>query len=73
MVTDYLDGTLPDPAAKRFEEHIAGCLGCQTYLNQIRRTIGVLSRLPRDGLGDEGRETLLAALRSRANTGSAHG
>ena len=67
MVTSYLDGALSPSAARRFEEHLAGCLGCQTYVDQMRRTIGDLARLPAGTLPDAARETLLAALRARSD------
>jgi anti-sigma factor RsiW len=69
MVTAYLDGALSPSAARRVEEHLAGCIGCQTYLDQMRRTIGDLSRLPGGRLPDAARESLLAALRARSGHG----
>lgn len=66
MVTAYLDGALSPSQARRFEEHLAGCAGCDTYLDQIRRTIGGLSRLPHGKLPNTARATLLAALRARS-------
>ena len=36
LVTDYLEGALPEELHTRFEEHIAGCDGCRAYLAQMR-------------------------------------
>ena len=41
LVTDYLDGALSPEDAARFEEHLAACPGCATYLEQVRTTIAV--------------------------------
>ena len=42
LVTDYLDGTLPDTERVRFEAHLAECDGCAGYLEDTRRLIGSL-------------------------------
>ena len=41
LVTDYLEGALAREDAARFEEHVASCPGCETYLEQVRTTIAV--------------------------------
>jgi anti-sigma factor RsiW len=44
LVTDYLEGAMSAADRARFEEHLAICPGCQTYLEQMRQTM----RLVRD-------------------------
>jgi anti-sigma factor RsiW len=39
LVTAYLDDALGADDRERFEEHLAFCDGCATYLDQIRTTI----------------------------------
>ena len=63
LVTDYLEGALPAGEQARFEEHIARCSGCKTYLEQIRQTMETLGRLPEDGLTPEAERALLEAFR----------
>ena len=46
LVTDYLDGGLPDAEHLRFEAHMAACEGCDRYVEQMRTTIA----LTRDAL-----------------------
>ena len=46
LVTDYLDGALPDAERIRFEAHLAECDGCAGYLEDTRRLIGSLQRPP---------------------------
>jgi anti-sigma factor RsiW len=65
LVTDYLEGTLDEETENRVADHLAGCDGCTTYVQQIRRTITTLgsSRPPDAELSDEARDALLAAFR----------
>ena len=45
LVADYLDDTLSPDMKARFEEHLAGCDGCSTYLQQTQQVIAELRRL----------------------------
>jgi anti-sigma factor (TIGR02949 family) len=45
LMTDYLDGALSASDRARFEEHIAGCDGCRSYLAQLATTRRVLRKL----------------------------
>jgi len=45
LMTDYLEEALSPIDRARFEEHIATCDGCHTYLAQLRRTRAILGRL----------------------------
>ena len=65
LVTAYLDGVLDDPTRQWFDEHLAGCAGCQAYLDQIERTITGLAHLPGATLPQHLRSALLAAMRTR--------
>jgi anti-sigma factor RsiW len=61
VITEYLEGTLPAEDRARFGRHLAGCDGCQAYLDQMRQTIGALGRLPPESLSPEAERKLLAA------------
>jgi anti-sigma factor RsiW len=63
LVTDYLEGALPDELHQRFEAHIAHCSGCQTYLEQMRATILATGTLAPDSLSPEAESALLDAFR----------
>lgn len=63
LVTEYLEGRLPARERARFEAHISDCEYCATYLEQMRRTIRVLGRLPEESLSGEARQALLDAFR----------
>src|SRR5215216_2868148 len=42
LVADYLDDALSPEMRARFEEHLAGCDGCNAYLSQTQRIIAGL-------------------------------
>jgi MFS family permease len=45
LVADYLDDVLSPELKARFEEHLAGCDGCTTYLSQTQQIIAELREL----------------------------
>ncbi len=45
LVADYLDDALSPELKARFEEHLAGCDGCTTYLSQTQQIIAELRGL----------------------------
>ena len=64
LVTAYLDGALDDETERRVADHLAGCDGCTTYVDQVRQTIATLGSSAADvELTDEARNALLAAFR----------
>ena len=63
VITDYLEGTLFGEDRGRFERHLAGCDGCQAYLDQMRQTIRALGHLPPELLSGEAERALLEAFR----------
>jgi anti-sigma factor RsiW len=64
LVTDYLDGALPPRELARFEEHIVSCPPCHAHLDQMRRTIEVVGRIPGDALSADAEQDLLEAFRN---------
>ena len=63
LVTDYLEGALDEDTARRFEEHLALCPGCETYLSQMKETASRLGEIPVETLSAETQATLLSAFR----------
>ena len=59
LVTAYLEGALSPADRARFEEHIAGCEGCEAYVGQIRATVRLSSRTVQDALEPRMRDELL--------------
>jgi anti-sigma factor RsiW len=63
LVTDYLEGALPEANRARFEEHLAICEPCVAYVEQIRLTIAASGAISDEQLDPNAREELLAAFR----------
>jgi anti-sigma factor (TIGR02949 family) len=63
LVTAYLDRRLTADDAERFEEHLAFCDGCSTYLDQMRATIAATGSVRDDDVPAELRDGLLATFR----------
>jgi anti-sigma factor RsiW len=63
LVTDYLEGRLPNAERARFETHLAECDGCAGYLEDTRRMIATLGAMPAPEPDAPTREALLRAFR----------
>ena len=63
LVTEYLEGTLPDDVRIRMENHLLGCDGCTNYLDQMRQTIRLTGRLREENLTPQQRDDLLKLFR----------
>ena len=68
LVTDYFEGALSPAARARFETHLGGCRGCNTYLEQMRQTIRAIGRLRADQIAPAARQRLLAEFRDWKRT-----
>jgi len=68
LVTDYLEGALPDADRRRLEVHIAGCDGCRQYVEQIRTTIALTGEAQPVSLTPEAERALLATFRDWTTT-----
>jgi len=64
LVTEYLENTLPPGERMRFEDHLKGCSGCRTYLEQMRQTIQVVGYLSEDSIAPETQNQLLSVFRN---------
>ncbi len=69
LVTDYLEGALPDAERARLEAHLAECDGCAGYLEDMRRLVGSLHVTPEPTPDAETRDALLRAFRDLRGTG----
>ena len=63
LITDYFERTLTPADNARFEDHIEGCEGCRTYLDQMRLTIRAMGRLSEESIDPSARDALLLAFR----------
>ncbi|GAB4428716.1 MAG: hypothetical protein Fur0044_26520 [Anaerolineae bacterium] len=67
LVTEYLEGTLPEPERARFEAHLGTCSGCRNYLNQMEQTIRTLGKLTEESLAPQTRDELLQVFKNWKN------
>ena len=66
LVTDYVEGVLSEDDRLRVEQHLAGCDGCEEYMEQFLTTITLTGRLTVtdvETVRPEVRESLMAAFR----------
>ena len=64
LVTDYLEEALPASERVRFEAHIVDCPYCDAYLDQMRRTILVVSTQREGPVTPEAEAELLRRFRA---------
>ena len=63
LVTDYLEGRLPDATCQELEEHLKLCDGCTVYIEQMRVTLRALGTIPEETIPVQARQELIAAFR----------
>jgi anti-sigma factor RsiW len=63
LVTDYLEGRLPDTTRQELEEHLSACENCTAYIAQMRITLRALGSIPEETVTPAAREELIAAFR----------
>ncbi len=68
VITDYLEGTLPERDRRLFERHLGECPYCANYLEQMRATVATLGELNEESLSPATRSELLAAFQDWKRT-----
>jgi len=66
LVTEYLDGALPDTERLRFQHHVDACPGCAEILEHFRAVIRATGALRPDdaaGLPSDARARMLTVFR----------
>lgn len=64
LVTEYLEGALPEDAHREVTEHLSGCSDCLRYLVQIQLTVRLLGQLEVPPLSERAVAELAAAFRA---------
>jgi predicted anti-sigma-YlaC factor YlaD len=66
LVTDYLEGALPEERTDLIEEHLVLCGSCKTYLDQIEATVHAIpGAFAEEPAPADARAELLAMFRER--------
>ena len=63
VITEYVEGSLPELDRARFEAHLASCASCQEYLEQMRAVIRLTGKLTTRSLEPETVDSLLSSFR----------
>ena len=63
IITDYLEGTLPERDRARFDAHILTCPPCREYVAEMHATLRLTGRLTVESLSPGARDDLLRAFR----------
>jgi anti-sigma factor RsiW len=69
LITDYLEGAMPQRERDRVDEHLATCDGCTTYLEQFRTTIMLTGLLREEHVPAAAREALIGVFRAWRSAG----
>ena len=64
LITDYLEGALPDAERRRLEAHLESCVGCTEYVAQMSTVAGSLGGLREDAIPHQPRSSLIASFRA---------
>ena len=68
VITDYLEGALPERDRIRFEEHLDACDACREYVAQFQRTIEAVGVVREQDLDPDVRAGLMEAFRGWAGS-----
>jgi anti-sigma factor RsiW len=68
LLSDYIDGRLPDDVRRDLEQHLSGCSDCTTFVGTFRSTVTLLQSLNEDDLPKELRVRLKAFLDERSTS-----
>lgn len=64
LVTDYLEGAMPQSDRDRLEAHLSGCVHCLRYLDQMKHTIRTVGNLREEAISPNVQKELLRAFRA---------
>ena len=68
LLSDYIEGRLPDDVRRDLEQHLSGCSDCTTFVGTFRSTVTLLQSLNEDDLPEELRLRLKAFLDERSTS-----
>ena len=61
-LSEYLDGELDEALCSEAETHLEDCPPCRDFLESLRRTVGLLDRLPAERVPEEIRREVRESL-----------
>jgi anti-sigma factor RsiW len=67
LLSDYLDGRLPEAVRAELDQHLSGCSECTAFVGTFRTTVSLLHSLEESDLPEELRLRLRAFLDDHSN------
>src|SRR5271155_5273242 len=64
LVPEHFEGALDRGDRRRFEKHIASCVNCAAYVDQMRQTVTAVGHLDEQSLDPAARDELMGAFRN---------
>ncbi len=52
LVTEYLEGTLPEDQRRRLAAHLSACEACTMYIEQMRDTLRIMGAIEPEQVSD---------------------
>ena len=68
LLSEYLEGHLPDHLRRDLEAHLSGCKECSAFVGTYQSTVSLLRTLKEEDLPEELRVRLRAFLDHRCNS-----
>lgn len=68
LLSDYIEGRLPDNVRTELERHLEGCTECTAFVGTFKSTVSLLQSLNEDDLPEELRLRLKAFLDDRCKS-----
>jgi anti-sigma factor (TIGR02949 family) len=68
LLSDYIDGRLPEDVRRDLEQHLSGCSECTSFVGTFRSTVSLLQSLNEQDLPEELRLRLKAFLDDRCTS-----
>jgi anti-sigma factor RsiW len=59
LVSDFVDGVLPEAMRLRMEAHLSGCDPCVAYVGQIRATVALAHQVDAEPVDPAARQRLV--------------
>jgi anti-sigma factor RsiW len=69
LVTDYLEGALPEAEWLRFDRHLDLCGGCRAYLAQFRAAIAAAGHVREEDVSADALDALVSSFRGWLDSG----
>lgn len=64
LLSEFIDGQLPDGICREIEAHLGDCEPCHAFLRTLQKTVEICQQLPSEPLPEETRRELKELLQA---------